>query len=484
MCTRPNILFILSDQHNAKYMGHTGLTGAITPNLDRLAAGGVRFDAAYCPVTICGPSRVAYHSGQYAHNSGRFGFSGPMPPMPTLYGHFRRAGYHTACIGKMHCPHYWLERDCDEFYETDRTSVGGSCKEFLDYQGARGINIYDEYDGGIAEWGPSPFAYEDSQEGWQARQAMQVMRTAQAAGKPFLVHLSQTKPHQPYKPARQFWDLYEGKVHLPPNADYDMHAAAKAPYLIHVSDSNRKNPNFDANRRGKLQGYLGNVTHCDFAIGQVLEFMAAQGLMENTIIVYSADHGEYAAEHGPGEKVPGIAADAVVRVPFIWHWAGNPAIKGGQVITDPVETIDVARTLCALAGVERLDTADGQDLAPVLAGQAVQPHRIAVTEYPLSKSVRMGKWRMVYYPPGFFRGYGPDDWGELYDLQADPWEMKNLYFGAQYAAVVRQMERELLDWLCMTGRPTTAYTPVTALGADGKITPEEIWGGTPCAPYL
>ncbi len=486
MPDKPNVLFILSDQHNAKYLGHTGLTDVISPNFDRLADEGVRFTAAYCPITICGPSRVAYHSGQYPHNSGRFGFGGPIPPVPTLYGHFRAAGYHTACIGKMHCPHYWLENDSDEYYETDRCSAGGSCKEFLDYQAERGINIYDEYTGGIANRGPSPFAFEDSQEGWQARQTIKVIENARAAGKPFLIHLSLTKPHQPYKPAKQFWDMYdEDKLTLPPNADYVLAAAGKAPHLIDVAGDFPRSPQFEQARLKKLHGYLGNVTHCDYALGQVLAYLDAAGLAEETIIVYSADHGEYACEHGPGEKVPGIAADAVVRVPFLWRWGTNGGnFKAGHAVDGPVETLDVAKTLCTLTGAGPMETADGQDLTGALQGRADSPHKIAVTEYLLSKSVRKGKWRLVYYPPEFFADRRPDGFGELYDLEADPWEMRNRYFDPDCAAVVREIERDLLNWMTSTFRPATAFTSPQHLAADGKIPPTDIQAALPNAPYL
>jgi hypothetical protein len=121
----------------------------------------------------------------------------------------------------------------------------------------------------------------------------------------------------------------------------------------------------------------------------------------------------------------------------------------------------------------------------VLAGQNVQPHKIAVTEYPLSKSVRMGKWRLVYYPPGFFRGFARDDWGELVRPGVRPvGDAEPVLRRAIRRPVVRQIERKLLDWLCTTNRPTTAYTPVPKIGGDGKITADDIWAGTPCAPYL
>lgn len=109
---RPNVLFILSDQHNAKCLGHKGHPDVKTPCLDKLAAEGVRFDNAITQNAICTPSRICFISGQYAHNHGYYGLSGPNPDgLPTLFGHFRRHGYRTGAIGKIHCPEYWVEDD-------------------------------------------------------------------------------------------------------------------------------------------------------------------------------------------------------------------------------------------------------------------------------------------------------------------------------------------------------------------------------------
>jgi len=213
----------------------------------------------------------------------------------------------------------------------------------------------------------------------------------------------------------------------------------------------------------------------------VLAFLDEAGIAEDTIIVYSADHGEYACEHGPNEKVPGISADAVTRVPMIWRWAGH--FDAGHVANEIVEAVDVMPTLSSLAGVGAMDTHDGQDLSPLLDGGHGELRTIGVTEYVFTKSVRKGKWRLVYYPPGFFGDRCPDGFGELYDLEADRWEMTNLYFDDEYAGVVREIERDLLDWMATTNRPTTAYTPAT-LAADGKIPITERWNGLPCGGYL
>ena len=217
MADKPNVLFILSDQHNAKFLSCRGHPDVKTPNFDRLAAEGVRFENAITQNGICTPSRVCFISGQYCHNHGYYGLSGPNPGgLPTVFGHFRKAGYRTAAVGKTHCPEYWLEDGCDEFYETDRTSIGGSCREYLGYMAERGIDIYHEYKLQSSGGCPSPFRYEDSQEGWSARKVIDIMRRSVEDGKPFFVHFSLTKPHGPYTPARQFWDMYdESKLTLP-----------------------------------------------------------------------------------------------------------------------------------------------------------------------------------------------------------------------------------------------------------------------------
>ena len=128
MNQKPNVLFIISDQHNAKVLGHEAHPDVKTPNLDQLAAEGVCFDNAIAQNPICTPSRLCFTSGQYCHNHGYYGLNGPSPGgLPTVFGHFRRAGYRTGAIGKVHCPEYWVEDDCDTFREVCSIfSVGGA----------------------------------------------------------------------------------------------------------------------------------------------------------------------------------------------------------------------------------------------------------------------------------------------------------------------------------------------------------------------
>ena len=137
-------------------------------------------------------------------------------------------------------------------------------------------------------------------------------------------------------------------------------------------------------------------------------------------------------------------------------------VKSGHTAREIVETVDMAPTLCALAGLDPLGTCDGKDISHLLAGEAGDVHKIGVTEFAWSKSVRKGKYRLVYYPPEMFRSDYPSGFGELYDLENDPWEMRNLYFEGSSAGVVQELQADLVEWLITTTRPRTV------LGVDER----------------
>jgi choline-sulfatase/uncharacterized sulfatase len=501
--TQPNILFILSDQHNAKVLGHVGHPDVQTPNLDRMAAEGVRFENAITQNPICTPSRVSYLSGQYCHNHGYYALNGRNPGgLPNIFGHFRRAGYATAALGKIHCPEYWVEDECDVFHETCNCSVGGRSRAYTQFLKERN-KLHLEDHGAMPEFGdrgrqnmegrPSPLSFEEAQEGWIAHQAIEAIKKAAAAGKPFLVHTSLPRPHQCTAPSPPFWELYEGKeLALPLNADYEM--VHKAPHFRASAERWRRGDwtlfeprTFEAGRLRKLHGYLGAISQVDHAVGLMLDYLSQAGLAENTIVVYSADHGDYACEHGIMEKAPGICSDAITRVPHIWWSPGR--FKAGHVAPEIVEAVDLPNTLCTLAGLELMETSDGKDITHLLRGERGEVHRVGVTEFAWSKSLRKGQYRYVHYPPQMFADEYPDGFAELYDLEADPWEMRNLYFEASYRDLVHEMQNEMLNWLISTTRPGTvleisnhgsfesSQTVVRynyQINADGKIHPDRL----------
>ncbi len=379
----PNILFIISDQHNAKVMGHKGHPDVKTPNLDRMAAEGVRFENAITQNPICTPSRMCYHSGQYAHNHGYYGLDGPNPGgLPTIFGHFRKAGYRTAALGKIHCPEYWVEDDCD-FFAATACSVLGT-PQYTRYLHEKGVlqdadfgRFQEQPPGGGQSWDGrvSRLKYEDSPEGWIARETIGFMQRSVAEGRPFLVEASLPKPHQIYAPSEPFWSMYdEESLTLPPNIAYDMEAAHKAPHLRAMAEVAKQGEwtlfeprTYEAGRMRKLHGYLGCVTQVDYAVGEMLDWLHENGLDENTIVIYTTDHGDYACEHSIMEKAPGICSDAITHIPSLWRWSGHFA--AGYVAEELMETVDVANTLCALAGLDLMQTVDGKDISHMLYGE-------------------------------------------------------------------------------------------------------------------
>jgi choline-sulfatase/uncharacterized sulfatase len=292
---------------------------------------------------------------------------------------------------------------------------------------------------------------------------MEFMQQARDNGQPFFLHVSLPKPHQCYTPAQEFWDLYDGdELNLPPNADNeDPH---EAPHIRAMAERMRKGDwtlfepkTFEAGRRRKLQGYLGNVSHVDYAVGELVQWLDDNGLGEDTIVVYTSDHGDYATEHGLMEKAPGICHDAITRVPCLWRWTGQ--FQAGHVADELVEAVDVPTTLARLCGLPALETGDGQDIRHLLRGEQGAVRDVAVTEFSWSKSVRKGDWRLVWYPPAMFADEYPDGFGQLYNLKEDPWEQRNRYFDDDCREKVEELRADLITWLVTTTRPTTTLGP-------------------------
>lgn len=490
MTRPPNILFILADQHNAKCLGAAGHPDARTPNLDRLAAEGVRFTNCIPQNPICTPSRVSFLSGQYLHNHGYYGLGGPTPWLPNVLGRFRDAGYRTAAIGKIHCPERWIETGCDRFLEAYR----GANSDYARYLAEVG-RLEDRDDEVLQEWRAaggggqgldaraSRLPFEHSVEAWAARESMRFID--EAGDRPFFVHCSLPRPHECYTPSEPYWSMYdEASISLPPNADYDM--SDKPPHFVQTRCEQEapdaglwifEPKTYEAGRRRVLRGYLGCVSQVDAAVGVLLEHLDRRGLADDTLVIYSSDHGDFAGEHGIIEKAPGICADAICHVPSLWRWPGRFA--AGHVCDALVEAVDLAPTVVSLAGLGDLPTADGKHLDSLLLGGSRPIREVAVTENPWARSIRTDRWRYVHYPQGFFPG---QEVGELYDLADDPWEMRNLHRHPDHRDRVCEMRQRLLDWLITTTRPVTFHPPLIPgpeaanhrLAEDGKALPEDI----------
>lgn len=507
---RPNIVFLVSDQHNAKVTGYAGHQDVKTPYLDQLADQGVVFENMISQNPICTPSRTSFLSGQYCHNHGYYGLEGPHPAdhgggLPNFLAHFRQGGYRTSAIGKIHCPANWVEDSVDVFHETCDCSIGGrspaytkflkTCnKEHLEDHG--GMHEFPENKRQSMDARPSSLSFEESQEGWIASQTRDFIEQATESDVPFVAYASFPRPHQCTAPSQSFWDLYDSDtLTLPPNADYDLQKSHKAPHMIQTAQRWRgghwalmEPRSFEAARRRKLHGYLGAISQVDHAVGQILDTLKRLQLDENTIVIYTSDHGDYATEHGIMEKAPGICSDAITRVPMLVRWADH--CKAAHRVKQVTELIDIAPTLCALAGLEPMLTADGCDLSGLLTGGTENAFRPGITENAWSKSIRLGRHRLVYYPQAMFTADYPDGFGELYDLQEDPWEMHNLYFEPACAQTVMHLKDMLMDRLTTTTRVRTTQPRTVedslpyltryhgSLLPDGKITTHQVLHGS------
>ena len=201
------------------------------------------------------------------------------------------------------------------------------------------------------------------------------MQTAVEREQSFLLHVSFPRPHQCTTPCQQYWDLYDPQqLSLPPNADYDLAAATKAPHMQASAKRWRDSQwqlfepkTFEAGRLRKLQGYLGAVSQVDAAVGRLLDHLRTSDLARDTIVVYTSDHGDYATEHGIMEKAPGICSDAITRVPLIF-WAPS-RIDAAGTVSETVELVDISNTLCSLAGIDLMETSDGRDITRLAGGR-------------------------------------------------------------------------------------------------------------------
>ncbi|MHB9130290.1 MAG: sulfatase family protein [Armatimonadota bacterium] len=485
MATRPNILIIKSDQHNARCLGVNGHAQVRTPNLDALAQQGVNFTQAYVQNPICSPSRMCYLTGQYTHNHGVYGLSGneQLPAgLPSQMSVMQAAGYRTGIIGHIHVQDAWLQPSCDQYRNLHEETVASNGLSVDDaysrYLAAKDLldKRDDEAWHGHAQFldaCPSELSFEDSYEGYCAQSFAEFLRET-PAGQPFLYQIDCLHPHENYIPVQEFWDMYEGmELELPPSVDEDL--TGKPPpqqWMVEWMRSYKgifEPKGYEHVRRRKLQGYYGCISQVDHMVGEVRRLLQERGLAENTIVIYCSDHGEFALEHGFLEKAPGISYDAVLRTPFIWAWPGGGFAQG--TVEELVESIDLFPTLCKLTGVPAPDTVDGLDISPMLYGKKEPVREAVYAEFPWSRTIRTREWKLCHRPAGMYRE-GVDD-SELYHVTDDPWEMTNLNADPRYAEVREELRRQLFDWLLRSTRYGNTW-PHLPQGTDGKTHPAEI----------
>ena len=470
---RPNILFIMTDQHRWDCVGANGNERIHTPNFDRLAAEGANFTHAFANAPVCVPSRASFFTGRYPHSHrNRVNYT-PLDRREILMqARLRDAGYATASVGKLHLhPPTVAEAKRTGFDFVELHDAVGPLDRFSDYVAWRKqhdpkANVsYRALAKGIAP-GKNPFRQaidgKYSETTWVGERTRHYIRTLSESEQPFFIFSSFWKPHSPFEVPAPFDSLYDDvTIPLPEPQSLDDIKRLPLPLRLLIL---RGRPQYGLDRQ-RLQwmyrSYYGAISHIDREVGLMMQTLKDSELANNTIVVFSSDHGDQLLEHGLLGK--NCFYDASVRVPLMFHFPKS--IHPGN-FDHLVESIDVLPTLFELAGLPEPYENQGRSLAPLIAGTGDQyvPREAVFCEnvipevitsgrldfnfqkrvgikgvrHPDAKMVRTRRWKYNYYPEGF---------AELYDLQNDPHEMKNLADDPAQREVVFEMKDRLLHWL-------------------------------------
>lgn len=430
---RPNILFLFSDQHNAKCLSSAGHPQVKTPHLDSLVEDGIRFTNAYCNNPICTPSRMSFLSSLYPSTHGYYGLYGhaPSEPITSMFEYFRKEGYRTGALGKLHTPRYWIEQHCqfvyDEFIEYPKYLEGAGLYERNDNRGFRSNCDSEE----------SAIPFEHSCEVALAKQAIRFIhnqgepKDRGGEDAPWFAWVTFARPHQPYTPSSPYSTMYPPEtIQLPPNSP-DFREGLDG--IIRDGKSVEE----------YVSAYYALVTQVDAGIGMILDELQRIGQLDNTIILYSSDHGDYAGECHLVEKKGGISKRAITNIPCILRLPYGE--YGGQVLDEIVESVDVFPSLCDIAGMAIPNTCQGISFYPMVTGNTQSIKESALTENPYRKAIATKAWRYVANIDG------QED--ELYSLQDDPWECHNLIHEPAHQDRVMMMQRMLLDRLTHARKP-------------------------------
>jgi arylsulfatase A-like enzyme len=464
---RPNVLFIVSDDLN-NMLGCYGDERAKTPNIDKLAARGVRFDLAYCGFPLCGPSRNSMLTGLYPNSTGIFAnqqiFRQTIPQQQSLPQAFRNAGYFAGRIGKLY--HYNVPNSIG----TNGHDDPGSWEMELNPAGVDRLEEHGQIFsllpgqfGGTLSWYASPKGDEHHTDGLEAADAEWVLeRCAKRKDRPFFLAVGFFRPHTPYVAPKPYFDLYPADTMPVVQGVQEDQADRPKPAL--GSHKKEQEKLTDDLRRQARQAYLASISFMDAQVGRVVDALDRLGLAENTIIVFTSDHGYHMGEHGLWQKMSLFEESS--RVPLLVVAPG--VSKKGSVAKSPVSHVDLFPTLAELCGVTAPKNLQGQSLVPMLRDPAASGRGWALTQVmrgggPLRASVttnvgsegarffgytlRTPRWRYTEWDEG-------KKGAELYDHEADPRELTNLAQKPEHAKTVEELSDQLRSAVKTTFPPS------------------------------
>ena len=449
--TRPNILFIMSDDHAAHAMSCYGSRVNETPHLDRIAQGGMRFDNCFCTNSICTPSRATILTGTYNHVNNvttlESRMDGRLITFPKL---LQKAGYQTAVIGKWHLGHGGIH---------DPTGFDHWC--VLPGQGLYHDPIFDELGTQKTVRGYATDLITDFSLDWLRNRD---------PNRPFLLLCHHKAPHRPWEPDAKHAHMYDDTDLPEPetfNDDYRNRAQAAAAATLRIdrdlTPADLKAPvppglSPEQEKSWKYQRYMKDYLRCvasiDDNVGRLLDFLDAEGLTDNTLVVYTSDQGFFLGDHGWYDKR--FMYEESLRMPFIIRYP--PEIKPETVNDRMILNVDFPLTFLDYAGVDIPEHMQGSSFRPLLNGTTPDDWQTSMyyrywmhlTHHGVYAhyGVRTHRHKLIYYyadglgQPGAEDDPREPEW-ELFDLENDPREMHSVYADPAYADVVKDLKSEL-----------------------------------------
>jgi len=434
---RPNILFIMSDDHAAHALGCYDSKINETPNLDRLANEGMRFTNCFCTNGICGPSRAVILTGKYSHINGfvdnnhrHSRFDNRQQNVAKL---LRKAGYETAMIGKWHlrCKptgfDYWqILPGQGAYYDPEMNEMGNKRK----HKGYTTDLITDI--------------------------TLDFLKNKRDPEKPFFVMYHHKAPHRNWQPGPKHKTLYDDRDIPEPatfNDDHSGQGTAANVQTLSMKDLQPKDLKVpvpeglegQAEKKWRYQRYIKDYLRCvasvDENVGRVLDYLDKSGLAGNTVIFYTSDQGFFLGDHGWFDKR--FMYEESLRMPLLVRWPGH--VRPGSVNNDIVLNLDFAETFLAIAGVPIPKDMQGKSLLPLLEGHTPADWRTSMYyryyDFPgphdghKNLGVRTNRYKLIFYNE-------LDEW-ELFDLKKDPHELKSVYDDPAYAKAVKWLKAEL-----------------------------------------
>lgn len=430
---RPNIIFIMTDDHAAHAISAYGSKINKTPNIDRLATEGIRFNNCFVNNSICTPSRAAILTGKYSHMNGVTVFNSFDGSQPHVAKYFQQAGYQTAIIGKWH-----LFSD----------PTGFDYWKILPGQGKYHDPDFIEMGKRITQQGYATDIISEDSVNWVRKRDK---------SKPFLLFSHHKAPHREWSPSAKYTNLYED-VNIPEpatfNDNYEGRSKAAAEATMRIERDFRKTDlkqdplsglTPDEQKKWNYQRYIKDYLRCiasvDEAVGSLLDALKEEGIEENTLVIYTSDQGFFLGEHGWYDKR--FMYEESLRMPFLVRYPGK--IKKGTTSDAMILNVDFAPTFMELAGLKVPSDMQGRSVLPLLGGITPSDWRKSMYyryyHYPADHRVQphFGVRTMTHKLIYFDR---LNEW-EFYDLEADPHETNNIYASTSHRTIREELTKEL-----------------------------------------